>query len=216
LSACCSRRVPTLMSARPVLARRPRCSTGPISFRGLPSLAGDAPSLALRVVAGRRGIPCRARRRGDRARLWQTARDCRTRRRLDPWGRQPRSAAGADQGLRSGQQQVEPPFGGLLAPGAQVHRVFQSPGPIPGISSRRATASAKGARWVRHPHTAHQLGLADIQGRDPLDDLLFVLRLLQHGFLLTVMTSNRRWLPAGAAGTVTNLVRVLEATLKGP
>ena len=28
------------------------------------------------------------------------------------------------------QQQVEPPFGGLLAPGAQVHRVFQSPGPI--------------------------------------------------------------------------------------
>lgn len=28
------------------------------------------------------------------------------------------------------QQQVEPPFGGLLAPGAQVNRVFQSPGPI--------------------------------------------------------------------------------------
>lgn len=33
---------------------------------------------------------------------------------------------------------------------------------------------------------------------------------------LVEMISNRRWLPAGAAGTVTNLVRVLEATLKGP
>lgn len=30
------------------------------------------------------------------------------------------------------------------------------------------------------------------------------------------MRHNRWWLPAGAAGTVTNLVRVLEATLKGP
>ncbi|MEO8555391.1 MAG: AMP-binding protein [Actinomycetota bacterium] len=28
------------------------------------------------------------------------------------------------------QQQVEPPFGGLLAPGARVSRVFQSPGPL--------------------------------------------------------------------------------------
>ena len=28
------------------------------------------------------------------------------------------------------QQQDEPPFGGLLAPGARVNRVFQSPGPI--------------------------------------------------------------------------------------
>ena len=57
---------------------------------------------------------------------------------------------------------------------------------------------------------------ANIQGCDPGDDRLFVLRFLQHGFLLSVITSNRKWLPAGAAGTVTNLVRVLEATLKGP
>src|SRR5680860_1433739 len=28
------------------------------------------------------------------------------------------------------QQQAEPPFGGLLAPGARVSRVFQSPGPL--------------------------------------------------------------------------------------
>src|SRR5450756_562780 len=36
------------------------------------------------------------------------------------------------------------------------------------------------------------------------------------GFLLTVITSNRKWLPAGAAGTVTNLVRVLEGNTEGP
>ena len=33
---------------------------------------------------------------------------------------------------------------------------------------------------IGHPHAAHQLGLADIQRRDPLDDLLVVLRLGQH------------------------------------
>jgi hypothetical protein len=65
--------------------------------------------------------------------------------------------------------------------------------------------------------TAHQLSLADIQGRDPLDNLLFVLRLFQQELvLLTVIIGNRRWLPAGAAGTVTKLTRVLEVTLKGP
>ena len=31
-----------------------------------------------------------------------------------------------------------------------------------------------------HPHAAHQFGLADVQRRDPLDDLLVVLCLLQH------------------------------------
>src|SRR5665811_984333 len=69
---------------------------------------------------------------------------------------------------------------------------------------------------IGYPHTAHQLGLADIQGRDPLDDLLLVLRLLQHGFLPTVLSRNRKWLPAGAAGTVTNLARVLEGNNEGP
>ena len=33
---------------------------------------------------------------------------------------------------------------------------------------------------IGHPHAAHQLGLADIQRRDPLDDLLVVLCLGQH------------------------------------
>jgi hypothetical protein len=33
---------------------------------------------------------------------------------------------------------------------------------------------------IGHPHAAHQLGLADVQRRDPLDDLLVVLRLRQH------------------------------------
>src|SRR5665811_1600002 len=69
---------------------------------------------------------------------------------------------------------------------------------------------------IGYPHTAHQFGLADIQGRDPLDDLLLVLRLLQHGFLPTVLSRNRKWLPAGAAGTVTNLARVLEGNNEGP
>ena len=31
-----------------------------------------------------------------------------------------------------------------------------------------------------HPDTRHQLGLADIQRRDPLDDLLIVLRLMSE------------------------------------
>jgi hypothetical protein len=30
---------------------------------------------------------------------------------------------------------------------------------------------------IRDAHAAHQLGLADVQRRDPLDDLLVVLRL---------------------------------------
>jgi hypothetical protein len=39
---------------------------------------------------------------------------------------------------------------------------------------------------ARHPHTAGQLGLADIQRRDLLDQLLAVVRLLQHPVLLPV------------------------------
>jgi hypothetical protein len=38
---------------------------------------------------------------------------------------------------------------------------------------------------MRHPHAAHQLGLADIARRDPGDDLLGLLILFQHRGLLT-------------------------------
>jgi hypothetical protein len=66
-----------------------------------------------------------------------------------------------------------------------------------------------------HPHTAGQLRLADIQRRDPLDDLLGLLRLLQHPGLPGLRRPNGR-LPAGAAGREANLIRVLKATVKGP
>src|SRR5215204_4503691 len=69
--------------------------------------------------------------------------------------------------------------------------------------------------WAGHPHTAGQLGLADIQRRDPLDDLLGLLRLLQHPGLPCAPTTNGRS-PAGAAGLKANLIRVLKATMKGP
>ena len=38
--------------------------------------------------------------------------------------------------------------------------------------------------WAGHPHAADKLGLADSQRRDPLDELLGLLRLLQHPGLL--------------------------------
>src|SRR5215204_6334076 len=69
--------------------------------------------------------------------------------------------------------------------------------------------------WAGHPHTAGQLGLADIQRRDPLDDLLGLLRLLQHPTLPGITTTNGQS-PAGAAGLKANLIRVLKATMKGP
>jgi hypothetical protein len=37
---------------------------------------------------------------------------------------------------------------------------------------------------IRDPDAAHQLGLADVQRRDPLDDLLVVLRPGEHLSLL--------------------------------
>jgi hypothetical protein len=33
---------------------------------------------------------------------------------------------------------------------------------------------------MRHPHTTHHLGLADVAGGHPLDDLLDLLILFQH------------------------------------
>jgi hypothetical protein len=70
---------------------------------------------------------------------------------------------------------------------------------------------------VGDPHTAHHFGLADIQRRYPLDDLLAVLTLLQHpappilkGRQQTVARGSRQ------RGGRQNLIRVLEATLKLP
>jgi len=40
-------------------------------------------------------------------------------------------------------------------------------------------------RAAGDPHTTHQLGLADIQGRDPADDLFLVVGFSQHRVLLT-------------------------------
>jgi hypothetical protein len=53
---------------------------------------------------------------------------------------------------------------------------------------------------IGKPQAAHQLGLADIQRRDPLDDLLVVLRLPEHQGLLMPGP-----LPAGAKGTAGEL-----------
>jgi hypothetical protein len=53
---------------------------------------------------------------------------------------------------------------------------------------------------IGNPQAAHHLGLADIQRRDPLDDLLVILRLPEH-----LASSCRRPLPAGAKGTAGEL-----------
>src|SRR5215469_11134672 len=46
---------------------------------------------------------------------------------------------------------------------------------------------------IGHPHAAHQLGLADVQRRHPLDNLLVVLRLGQHpARLLRIIAEGRR------------------------
>jgi hypothetical protein len=68
---------------------------------------------------------------------------------------------------------------------------------------------------VRHPHTARHFGLADIQRRDPRDDLLSFLRLLQHPTPLTLPDGQQ---PAARRNHKErqNLIRVLEATLKLP
>jgi len=66
-----------------------------------------------------------------------------------------------------------------------------------------------------HPDTADQLGLTDIQRRDPLDNLLLVLLDVHPSHLLESATNNGRP-PVGAARETANLVLVLEATMKGP
>ena len=66
---------------------------------------------------------------------------------------------------------------------------------------------------IGDPDAAHRLGLADIQRRDPLDDLLVVLRPDQHlGLLLIGAAAARR----SQGHKWRNLILVLEATLNGP
>jgi hypothetical protein len=69
-----------------------------------------------------------------------------------------------------------------------------------------------GGAW--HPHTADQLRLADIQRRDPPDDLLGVLRLLQHPASSPLVCHRHGHPREPQAGR--KLIRVLKATLKGP
>jgi hypothetical protein len=52
---------------------------------------------------------------------------------------------------------------------------------------------------IRNPDAAHHLGLADIQRRDPLDNLLPVRCFLQHPAPPTLSQQNSRRLPAGTA-----------------
>jgi hypothetical protein len=71
--------------------------------------------------------------------------------------------------------------------------------------------------WGSGTRTQHiSSALPNIQGRDPGNDLLLIVRLFQHGIFLSVITSNRKGLPAGAAGTVANLVRVLKGNKERP
>ena len=69
---------------------------------------------------------------------------------------------------------------------------------------------------IRDPHAAHQLGLADIQSRDPRDDLLLILRLCQHLACLTVDGTEGGRCPREPRAWLEKLILVLVATLKGP
>src|SRR5829696_5533160 len=66
-----------------------------------------------------------------------------------------------------------------------------------------------------YPDTRDQLGFADVQRRNPLDDLLAVLGLLHHPVLQLPTRANRAAARRSYQG-MANLIRVLEATLKGP
>ena len=83
--------------------------------------------------------------------------------------------------------------------------VWQLPRLIAGDLRSSAGYRARGVLpapvLMRDPHAAHQLGLANIQRRDPRDDLLVVLRLCQHPGLPCRHRNRRRPLPAGATGT---------------
>ena len=77
------------------------------------------------------------------------------------------------------------------------------------------------ARRCRHPHTAHQLRLTDVQGRHPGNDLLLIVRFGQHRRHLLIPThtcSSRGVVACGYRTGETNLILVLElaATVKGP
>jgi hypothetical protein len=66
---------------------------------------------------------------------------------------------------------------------------------------------------IGHPQAAHQVSLANIQRRDPLDDLLVLLRSGEH------LASSHRGRTAArrSQGRIwRNLILVLEATLNSP
>ena len=67
-----------------------------------------------------------------------------------------------------------------------------------------------------HPHTAHQLGLADIQRRDPLDDLLSSATPANTPHLLATPSRPAGGRPQEPQQGQANLIRVLEANNEGP
>jgi hypothetical protein len=112
----------------------------------------------------------------------------------------------------------------VVAGGLQHHPGHPQPGQPVGQRQQRAGHRRVGRDLLQppgplalagHPHTAGQLGLADIQRRDPLDELLGVVGLLQHPASLRADGSTAR-LPAGAARDRRNLIRVLKATVTDP
>jgi len=68
----------------------------------------------------------------------------------------------------------------------------------------------------RQPHTAHQFGVADIQGCDPRDDLLLAVVDSTITTPYTSKTEPGKAVARGGCPGRSNLVRVLEATLKDP
>jgi hypothetical protein len=69
---------------------------------------------------------------------------------------------------------------------------------------------------MRDPGAAHQLSLADIQSRDPFDDLLSLLILFQHHRLLAGRCEQQVVARKDRTQVKRNLIHVLEATLKRP
>src|SRR3954453_20561811 len=69
---------------------------------------------------------------------------------------------------------------------------------------------------MRDPYATHELGLADVARRDPLDDLLNLLIFFQHRDLPAVAPITGESPREDRQGRRANLIRVLEATLKRP
>lgn len=61
-----------------------------------------------------------------------------------------------------------------------------------------------------NPVTAHHLGLADIEGGDPGDDLFLVVGLVSIVSSSLTHTVGAGWSPAGVTGVQQNLILVLD------